>query len=196
MTTGEGGAITTNNKELYERLKLLRNHGITKDENILENNHGPWYYEMHKLGFNYRITDLQCALGISQLKKLEMFVEKRRDIVDKYDRAFSGIDWIETLQENPDTQTARHLYVIKVNFKKIGKSRAEVMNYLKERNIGTQVHYIPVHLQPYYQKNFGFKKGDFPKAEIFYEQALSIPLFPKMSEKDLNYVINSIISIK
>jgi UDP-4-amino-4,6-dideoxy-N-acetyl-beta-L-altrosamine transaminase len=196
MTTGEGGAITTNNKDLYEKLMMLRSHGITKDPDRLERNDGPWYYEMHELGYNYRITDIQCALGISQLRKLDMFIGRRREIVEKYNEAFSEVNWLEPLEEKPGNHSAWHLYVLKIDFNKIGKSRAEVMEILRERKIGTQVHYIPVHLQPYYKKNFGYEAGNYPRAEKFYQQILSIPLFPAMMQEDVDYVIEVIRELK
>ncbi len=196
MTTGEGGAIPTNNKDLYEKLQMLRSHGITKDPDRLEQNDGPWYYEMHELGYNYRITDIQCALGISQLRKLGMFAGRRREIAAMYDEAFAGIDWLRPLSELPGNHSAWHLYVLKFDFEKIGKSRAEVMEILRERKIGTQVHYIPVHQQPYYRKKFVYEAGNYPRAEKFYEQILSIPLFPAMVKEDVDYVIEAISELR
>ncbi|MCD6579939.1 UDP-4-amino-4,6-dideoxy-N-acetyl-beta-L-altrosamine transaminase [bacterium] len=190
ITSGEGGAITTNNKELYKRLLLLRNHGITKknSESI-----GPWHHGMQILGYNYRLSDLHASLGISQLKKLDKFVKRRREIVEKYNEAFKNIDWITTPYERPEVYSAFHLHVLKIDFDKIGKSRKQVMEELRERNIGTQVHYIPVHTQPYYQNKFGYKWGDYPISEKYYQKALSIPLYPKMSDEDVRYVISMII---
>lgn len=199
ITTGEGGAITTNNKELYERLLLLRNHGITKDNSKLSIKHStlnePWYHEMQILGFNYRITDIQASLGISQLKKLDKFVTRRREIVSKYNNAFKDIDWLTIPYEKPDVYSAFHLYVLQIDFDKIGKSRKQVMEELRLKNIGTQVHYIPVHTQPYYQINYGYKWGDYPIAEDYYEKALSIPLYPKMTDNDVEYVIENILEL-
>jgi UDP-4-amino-4,6-dideoxy-N-acetyl-beta-L-altrosamine transaminase len=196
MTTGEGGAITTNNKDLYEKLMMLRSHGITKDPDRLERNDGPWYYEMHELGYNYRITDIQCALGISQLRKLDMFIDRRREIAAMYDAAFAGMEWLRPLREMPGNHSAWHLYVLKIDYDKIGKSRSEVMEILRERKIGTQVHYIPVHQQPYYKKNFGYEAGNYPRAEKFYQQILSIPLFPAMVKEEVDYVIEAIRELK
>ncbi len=192
MTTGEGGAITTNNRELYNKLLSLRNHGNTKDPEHLENNPGPWYYEMHMLGFNYRLTDIQAALGISQLQKLEKFIERRREIVKRYDEAFQAIDWITTPFERKNVFSAFHLYVLQIDFNKIGTTRKDVMEELKEKNIGTQVHYIPVHTQPYYRTHFDYQRGDYPKAEKYYEKTLSIPLYPKMTDEEVEYVIENI----
>ncbi len=191
ITTGEGGAITTNNRELYKHLLLLRSHGITKDQAKLEQNPGPWYYEMQTLGFNYRLTDIQAALGISQLKRLDKFVEKRREIIRKYNKAFKDLPDMVVPYEKDGVFSAFHLYVLQIDFKKIGTSREEIMAKLREKNIGTQVHYIPVHLQPYYRNNFGYKPGDYPIAEQYYEKAISLPLYPKMSDSDVKYVIEN-----
>ena len=217
ITSGEGGAITTNNKELYDRLLLLRNHGITKDNSTFntcpvksvqsKNNKyltgvqnskldEPWYHEMQILGYNYRLSDIHSSLGISQLKKLDRFIKRRREIVKKYNEAFKDIDWLITPYERPDVYSAFHLYVLKIDFEKIGKPREKVMEELRSKNIGTQVHYIPVHTQPYYQENYGYKWGDYPIAEDYYEKALSIPLYPKMIDEDVNYVIEKILQLR
>lgn len=192
ITTGEGGAITTNNEKLYKKLLLLRSHGITKDVNLLNQNPGPWYYEMQELGFNYRLTDIQAALGISQLKKLDNFVARRREIVAKYNIAFRKLNSCTIPFEKEGNYSAFHLYVLQIDFVKLGKSRKQVMEELAEKEIGTQVHYIPVHLQPYYRKKYGCKTGDYPVAESYYDQCLSLPLYPKMSDKEISYVIKSI----
>ena len=203
ITTGEGGAITTNSKQLYEKLLLLRSHGIAKDENSfqnkisdnqdhIKNKYGPWYYEMQLLGFNYRLTDFQSCLGASQLNRLDKFVKRRREIIEHYNDAFCSIDWIKIPCEEKNVFSAYHLYVLQIDYEKIGKNRKEVMELLKTKGIGTQVHYIPIHTQPFYQKHFGTKWGDFPIAENYYNNALSIPLYPKMSNKDVKYVIKNI----
>lgn len=188
ITTGEGGSITTNSPEIYEKLKLLRTHGITKDSDKLSKNPGPWYYEMQESGFNYRITDIQAALGISQLKKLNKFVERRREIVKKYNEAFKDIEWLRIPYESDGVYSAFHLYVIQIDFEKINKSRTQVMDELRRKNIGTQVHYIPIHTQPYYRKNFRYIHGDYPVVERYYEQTLSLPLYPGMNDEDVEYV--------
>jgi len=200
IATGEGGAVTTNNKELHEKLVLLRNHGITKEpakfkikDPAVET--GPWYYEMQELGFNYRITDIQATLGTSQLKKIDEFVRRRREITRIYNQAFANIHWLTTPFERNGVFSAFHLYVIKIDFKRIDKTRTRVMQELREKGIGTQVHYIPVHLQPYYRENWGFKPGDYPKAERYYEQCLSIPLYPKMTDEDVHRVIAAILAV-
>lgn len=192
LTTAEGGAVTTNDDALYEKLCLLRTHGITKNPDVMAQNPGPWYYEMIDLGFNYRITDLQCALGITQLSKLGRFKDRRREIVAAYNEAFAETEWLTTPFEREGLSSAFHLYVLLIDFQKIGKSRAEVMAELREKKIGTQVHYIPVHLQPYYQKTYGTRPGDFPIAEDYYEHCLSIPLYPKMSDEDVSRVISAV----
>jgi perosamine synthetase len=205
MTTGEGGMITTENDELASKARLIRNHGMVRDAALFiglasseqsNGNHlherGPWYYEMHELGFNYRITDFQCALGLSQLQKLDSFVVRRRQIVDHYNEAFSQIEAISTpelkLTKNHDA-TSWHLYTVQIDFLKLGKSRSEIMAKLRDFGIGTQVLYIPVYLQPWYRKSYGYQSGKCPHAESFYAKALSLPLFPAMSQADVDLVV-------
>lgn len=189
ITTGEGGMITTSSEDLYEKLLLFRTHGITKDPGKLLNKEGgPWFYEMQELGYNYRITDIQCALGTSQLGKLDKFVEKRREIAKKYDEAFSKIDGIEIIAEAAESKNAYHLYVIKVADRKI---RLKIFNYLKENGIFCQVHYIPVHWHPYYQR-LGHKKEDCPEAGEFYNRIVSLPIYPGLEESEQNKIISLI----
>lgn len=209
ITTGEGGAILTNNEKFYEKLLLFRNHGITKDpENFtnkdlafpnnpesLIHSPNPWYYEMQELGFNYRITDIQCALGISQLDRIDSFIKRRREIAGIYNRAFKNIRHIKIPYEPRGKKSAYHLYVIGIAFDKLGKSRPKVMAELKRNGIGTQVHYMPVHIQPYYRKKIGCKTGDYPEAEGYYSEALSLPIYPKMTEQDVEDVTDSIIAV-
>jgi UDP-4-amino-4,6-dideoxy-N-acetyl-beta-L-altrosamine transaminase len=190
ITTGEGGAITTNDKILYEKLIMLRSHGITKDQSLLTKNPGPWYYEMQMLGFNYRITDIQATLGVSQLSKLDCFVKRRREIVGEYNKAFSDIPWIKTPFEEKNVYSAFHLYAALIDFEKLNLSRPQVMEKLKNNGIGTQVHYIPVYTQPYYKNNFDYKDGHCPVAEEYYKYTLSLPLYPSMSKKQVNHVIS------
>jgi len=198
ITTGEGGMITTNNKEYCERLKLFRTHGITKDKDKLLNYDGPWYYEMQELGYNYRLTDFQCALGLSQLKKIDRIIRRRREIVQKYNNEFKDLPEIKIPQINPvNSNPAWHIYMIQLNLEKLKVGRREIFEALKAENIGVNVHYIPVHLQPYYQKKFGYSLGDFPKAENYYSRAVTLPMFPKMSDKDIDDVfaaVNKVIS--
>ena len=196
MTTGEGGAITTNDETLYKKLKLLRSHGMTKDPDLLSQNPGPWYYEMQTLGYNLRITDFQAALGISQLKRIGTFIKRRREIIKMYNSAFKNISWITTPFEEKGVLSAFHLYVLKINFNFLKKTRVQVMNELLKKGIGTQVHYIPVPIQPYYKKHFGFRKGDFPKAEKYYEDCLSIPLYPALKNSDVQKIITSVLKLQ
>jgi len=192
ITTGEGGAITTNIEKLYKKLLILRNHGIVKDEALFAENSAPWYYEMQYLGFNYRITDIQSALGMSQLNKLNYFVQRRRDVVKKYNKAFKNVDWLITpYEKNPD-KSAFHLYVVNIDFEKLCSTRKEVMKKLQKDGIMTQVHYIPVHTQPYYKNNFGYDWGDYPVSENYYKKALSLPLYPKMSNEDVDRVVKAV----
>jgi len=192
ITTAEGGAVTTNDDNLYQKLVMLRSHGVTKDELILTQNPGPWYYEMHSLGFNYRMTELQAALGISQLKKLEFFKKRRREIILAYNKAFALNEFLVTPFESTELCSCFHLYVTQIDFVKLGKSRKVVMQELRDLGVGTQVHYIPVPTQPYYKKQFGYKNGDYPVTEKYYNQELSLPLFPGMTDNDVQSVINAV----
>ncbi len=194
ITTGEGGAITTNNKDLYEKLILLRSHGITKDPDLLTQNTGPWYYEMQDLGFNYRMTDIQAALGLTQLSKLETFKKRRNEIIQKYNSGLANLNWLK-IPKTDKSDLCFHLYVVQIDFEKIGKTRATVMDFLKSKNIGSQVHYIPVHTQPYYKKNYGYNWGDYPLAEDYYQKALSLPLYPNLLEQDIENIIKTVRSI-
>lgn len=191
ITTGEGGMVLTNKIELFDKLQIFRTHGITKDPKKMKNNEGGWYYEMQKLGYNYRITDFQCALGISQFKKLDSFVKRRRDIVKKYNKTFKEYDEIITPFEKHDVKSSYHLYMIKLKLEKLKANRKKIFDALRAENIGVHVHYIPLHLQPYYKQMFGYKKGDFPLAEEFYNKALTLPLFPKMKDSDVDDVIKA-----
>lgn len=191
ITTGEGGAITTNSSDLFEKLKTMRSHGMKKDLD----HEKPWFYEMEMLGYNYRMTDLQSALGISQLARIDDFIKRRREIVEQYNCAFGDVEWITTPFEQDGVFSAFHLYVLHIDFASIGLSRGEVMNKLHSKNIGTQVHYIPVHLQPFYRNSFGYRLGDYPIAESYYERTLSIPLFPKMTNAEVEWVVNNILDL-
>lgn len=188
-TTGEGGAITTNDAALYKRLATLRTHGITKDPAELTKQDGPWYYEQQSLGFNYRITDMQCALGTSQLGKLPSFIARRREIARAYDAAFAGADFADkvTPLRQPDALSAYHLYVISVS----ADRRKALYMGLRERGIDPQVHYIPVHTQPDYVRA-GFSMGNFPGAEKYYAGALSLPMFPRMTDADVERVVATV----
>jgi len=191
ITTGEGGMVVTNNKGFYEKLLMFRTHGITKNKVKLIKNEGPWYYEMQELGYNYRITDFQCVLGISQLKKLDKFIGQRREIVKRYNEAFKNIEEIIVPYEKPEVKSAWHIYVVKLKLDKLKATRKEIFEALRAENIGVHVHYIPVYYHPYYQK-LGYQKALCPKAEKYYEEAITLPLFPKMSDKDVEDVINAV----
>lgn len=193
ITTGEGGMIICSNPEYWRRLKLFRNHGITKDTEYLEANDGPWYYEMQELGYNFRITDIQCALGISQMKKLEKFLGERRLLATKYDREFSDVNWLQTPPR--PSSGGRHAYHLYPLLLAGNIDRTELFTWLREHDIGVQVHYIPVHLQPYYRRRFGHKLGDFPQAENFYNREISLPLFPGLTPEQQEYVIEIVKGI-
>ncbi|PLY08293.1 MAG: UDP-4-amino-4,6-dideoxy-N-acetyl-beta-L-altrosamine transaminase [Desulfuromonas sp.] len=190
MTTGEGGMITTNDPQLYQKLQLLRTHGITKDPQALKRNDGPWYYEQQALGYNYRITDIQCALGLSQLQRLDGFVERRREIVEAYNRAFAGHASLVTPYEAPGSQSSWHLYMLGVR----GVERKAVFNQLRAVGLGVNVHYIPVHLQPYYMEQYGTAQGDCPEAEAYYVGAITLPLYPSMTPEDIDYVTAAVFA--
>jgi len=185
IACGEGGMITTNDETLYKKLLLLRTHGITKDPCLLHENHGGWYYEMQELGYNYRLTDFQAALGISQLERADEGLTKRRVIAKKYFDAFKNVDHIMG-QSGYVEGHAYHLYIIEV------EDRLGLYNYLRSKNIFVQVHYIPVHTLPYYQQ-LGWQEGDFPVAENYYHHCLSLPMFPTLENEEQQYVIDRII---
>ena len=183
ITTGEGGVALTNNKNFYEKLKIVRNHGIIKKPEK-----GGWYYEVKEPSFNFRITDIQCALGINQLKKIDRFLKRRREIIAKYNKAFKDVKEIILPIEKNYLKTARYIYPIQVK----KQNRKKVFSNLQEQGIGIQIHYMPLHLHPFYKKRFEYKKGDFPIAEEYYERAITIPLFPKMTNREVDYVIKSV----
>lgn len=184
IAAGEGGMITTNNKKLYDKLILLRTHGITKNANLLEDNHGNWYYEMQELGYNYRLSDIHAALGVSQLKKINANLDRRQEIAQKYNLTFKGTSILTPFAEET-IYHVYHLYIIQT------EKRKELYDFLRKHDIFTQVHYIPVHLQPYYKK-MGWKKGDFPVAEAYYEKALSLPIYQSLSDDEQDFVIEKI----
>lgn len=191
ITTGEGGMVLTNRPELAERLRRLRSHGMTRDPAQMdEASHGPWYYQQVELGFNYRMTDMQAALGLSQLGKLEAFVERRRQLAARYHSLLAGLP-LQLPAAQADAESAWHLYVVRLQTERIGKSHREVFQALREAGIGVNLHYIPVHLQPYYRA-LGFAPGDFPEAERYYGQALTLPLYPAMSEIEQDIVIRQL----
>ena len=192
ITTGEGGIVTTNNEALYKKLLLYRTHGITRDATQMKHtDQGNWYYEMLTLGYNYRITDLQCALGISQLKKLEMFKKRRKELVKKYDDVFK--EWnLLSIPQNPDySDTTRHLYPIFLELDRFSVGRKVIFDALKAEGIGVNVHYIPVYWMPYYQR-IGYQKGLCPNAERLYGGLITLPLFPRMKDRDQEDVITAV----
>ena len=187
ITTGEGGAVTTNSKEIYEKLLELRAHGIKRLPDF-----APWYYEMHSLGFNYRITDMQAALGISQLKKLDSFVKRRKEIALKYDKAFlnSVVKPLYSFTKN----SSYHLFVVKVDFSKLNISKVELFNKMREKNIGLQLHYIPINKQPYY-KSLGYGNEDTPIMNIYYDECFSLPMYSSLSNEEQEYVIKTLFEV-
>lgn len=194
ITTGEGGMIVTDNKKYYEKMVLLRTHGITRDPERLQNAElaqMPWYYEMQELGYNYRITDFQCGLGISQMDKLADFVRRRQAIAAAYDRAFRGVEEIITPADLEDRKSSYHLYPIQLK----SMCRNKVFNAIREKGLGVNVHYIPVHLQPYYQNTFGYKDSDFPVSENYFTRCISLPVHQGMTDEDLHYVVNTVMSL-
>ena len=195
ITTGEGGAVTTNSQEFYEKLIFFRSHGITRDEDKLINRQeGAWFYEQQLLGYNYRLTDIQAALGISQLKKLDKFINIRREFAQQYSDAFKGEEGIIIPYQSSDGNSAWHIYVVQLDTEKVSIGRKEFFNILQERGIRANVHYIPVYYNPYYQK-LGYKKGICPKAEALYERIITLPLFAKLEQNEIDYVIETTRSI-
>ena len=195
VTGGEGGAVLTNDEELYKKLLLFRAHGITRDASLLEHeSHGPWYYEQIDLGYNYRITDIQCALILSQLDKLEMFSRRRKEIVKKYNEAFSKIPELFVQKEIPESDTTRHLYILRIKPELLNTDRKGFFEALAAENICCNVHYIPVYWHPYYEK-LGYKKGLCPNAEKLYWEMLSLPLYYSLTDKDVDDVIKAVEKI-
>jgi UDP-4-amino-4,6-dideoxy-N-acetyl-beta-L-altrosamine transaminase len=221
LTTGEGGILLTENDEWAAKARLLRTHGITRtpseftglsespsspssairDQSSLAER-GPWYYEMQDLGYNYRITDLQSALGRSQLKRLPEFIARRQQIVAHYNKSLANLDWLKTPALAPwlisptENLISWHLYTVEIDFPRLGKTRTEVMQELREQGVGTQVLYIPVYLQPWYRRTYGYAPGKCPNAEEFYARALSLPLFPAMNDAGVQKVIHVVLALE
>ena len=194
ITTGEGGMVLTNRKDLYEKLIRLRSHGITRDSSLMQGeSHGAWYYQQLELGFNYRMTDIQAALGASQMQRLEEFVSRRRFLAQRYNQLLQNLP-LTLPHQHPDSESSWHLYVIRLHLDKIHKTHRQVFEELRQAGIGVNLHYIPVHTQPYYQ-NIGFKWGDFPKSETYYAEAISIPLYYGLSKEDQNRVVDKLREI-
>ncbi|GAJ06437.1 unnamed protein product, partial [marine sediment metagenome] len=191
ITTGEGGMITTDDPELAQRMRVFRNHGITTDHRQREQQ-GSWFYEMVDLGYNYRLTDFQCVFGMSQLRKLPGWVARRQEIARRYDAAFAEIPAVEPLVVREDVSHAYHLYVIRLDLMQLRATRAEVFAALRAEGIGVNVHYIPVHLHPFYRERFATGPGLCPVAEAAYERIVTLPIFPHMSDDDMDDVITTL----
>ena len=192
ITTAEGGSILTNNKKIYENISLLKNHGIIRNKN-LSKKFGAWFYSIKKLGYNYRLSDIQCALGISQLKRLNQFILARRKIAKIYDKAFSNIDKLQIPKVREKCYHSYHLYPLLIDFKKTRINKKKFFAKLQSNGIYTQVHYLPIHYHEYYKKKFNFKKGDFPNSEDFYNREVSLPIYPLLKKKYVFRVIDNII---
>ena len=195
ITTAEGGVATTNNKDLAQKMDLLRSHGITRDTELMTNEpDGPWYYQQIDLGFNYRMTEMQAALGVSQIERLQSITDRRHEIAKRYNEKLANLSVTVPFQIE-ESYSGLHLYVIRLKLDDIKVTHLEVFNALREANIGVNLHYIPVHLQPYYQKHFGFKIGDFPEAEQYYKEAISLPLYPDLTEEQQDYIVKTLKDI-
>ena len=202
ITSGEGGAVTTNDEQYYKKMLLFRNHGMIResdefiDRELAFDEHGNlnvWYYEIRDLGYNYRITDFQCALGISQFKKLDRFIARRREIAARYDTVFADIPGMGLPPKDDKKRHAYHLYPLLIDYSRLKVTKAEFFNSLRALGIGVQVHYVPVHLLGYYRERYGYGPGCFPRAESFYDKVLSIPIYPKLTDEDQDYVIEKIL---
>ncbi len=192
ITTGEGGMVVTNNPKLAAKIRLLRSHGITRElPGMVGDSDGAWYYEQVDLGYNYRMTDIQAALGASQMKRIASFVDRRRYLAGRYGTLLAGLP-LKLPMQHPDTSSAYHLYVVRV----LGgpRERRRIFDGMRSAGVGVNVHYIPVHLQPYYQR-LGFRRGDYPNAEHYYGEALSLPLYPGLSDTDQNYIVETLKSL-
>ena len=191
ITTGEGGMVLTDNEELYKKLTLYRSHCITRDENLMTKEaDGPWYYQQIGLGFNYRMTELQAALGLSQLAKVDKFVARRRRLAERYNELLKDLP-LKLPYQNPDTDSSWHLYIVRVDFNKIKKTKKDIFAEMKAKGVCLNLHYIPVHTQPYYQ-NLGFKNGDFPVSEKYYEEAFTLPLYYSLTDEQQDYVASAL----
>ncbi len=191
ITTAEGGMAVTNDKDLTDRMSLLRSHGVTRDlSRMTGKSDGPWYYQQIELGFNYRITEIQAALGLSQLQRLDDYVRRRHELAERYNTLLSKLPIIVPWQ-SPNSYSAMHLYVIRLNLDKINTTHRAVFETLRQMGIGVNLHYIPIHTQPYYQA-MGFEQGDFPEAERYYNEAISLPIFPTMTEQQQDQVVSAL----
>ena len=190
ITTGEGGMIVTDNEEFYKKMALFRSHGITRDDSMMTRNDGPWFYQQFDLGYNYRITDIQCALGCSQMKKLDRFLARRKEIVARYNEAFADCDNIITPYQLSDTESGWHLYIVQVK----NCDRRQVFEAMREKGIGVNVHYIPVYMHPYYQEH-GYENVHCANAEEIYSHIISLPLYPGLTSEQQDYVIDTLKSL-
>ena len=195
ITTGEGGMVLTRRKDLRDRLRTFRHHGIVHRPGAEGETEEPWCFQMEELGYNYRVTDFQCALGLKQLDRLEFFLERRAEIARRYREAFRGLGLTGQEGFEEGIRHAWHLFVVQLPLEKLSRSRKEIFRMLRDQGIGVQVHYLPVPLQPYYRKRFGYRPGAFPVAEAYYERALTLPLFPRMTDEDLERVIASVQAV-
>ena len=190
ITTGEGGMIVTDNEDFYKKMILFRSHGITRDDSMMTRNDGPWFYQQFDLGYNYRITDIQCALGCSQMKKLDRFLARRKEIVAHYNEAFADCDNIITPYQLSDTESGWHLYIVQVK----NCDRRQVFEKMREKGIGVNVHYIPVYMHPYYQEH-GYENVHCANAEEIYSHIISLPLYPGLTSEQQDYVIDTLKSL-
>ena len=190
ITTGEGGMIVTDNEDFYKKMILFRSHGITRDDSMMTRNDGPWFYQQFDLGYNYRITDIQCALGCSQMKKLDRFLARRKEIVARYNEAFADCDNIITPYQLSDTESGWHLYIVQVK----NCDRRQVFENMREKGIGVNVHYIPVYMHPYYQEH-GYENVHCVNAEEIYSHIISLPLYPGLTSEQQDYVIDTLKSL-
>jgi len=195
LATGEGGMVTTENDEWAERIKILRLHAISKDAWKRYSGEGSWYYEVVEAGYKNNMTDIQAALGLAQLRKLEWMWEKRKEIAGKYTEAFRNSEFIETPKVKPDRISAWHLYVIRLNLETLNIDRTQFIEELKARGIGTSVHFIPLHKHPFYRDAFGYNSKDFPVAEWLYEKIISLPIYPGMTGKEVDFVVESVLDV-
>ena len=194
VTTGEGGMVLTNDAALYEKLRLYRSHGITRDPRYMTHeSDGPWYYQQIALGFNYRMTDMQAALGCSQMDRLDEFVARRRALAARYDTLLQGLP-VVTPYVMTEAHPSWHIYIIRINHEQIGKTKQQVFEEMKKRGIALNLHYIPVHRQPYYEK-LGFHRGDFIQSEKYYEEAFTLPLFYELTDEQQNYIVESLQNV-
>ena len=191
ITTGEGGMAVTNNENLAQKISLLRTHGITRDINLMSKEDGPWYYEQIDLGYNYRMTDIQAALGLSQMNRLDEYIKIRHKIADFYNESLSGLP-LQTPKQSKGSFSSFHLYVIRLNLSMVNSTHKDIFESLRKDNIMVNLHYIPVYLHPYYKNNLGFKSGHCPEAEKYYAEAISIPIFPTLSDEDQLDVVNAL----